>query len=75
MIHWTSTKPSKPGWWWHRGVKSTIPEVVKITAWKNGEMVVRYCGDSISYTLPLENERGNHGQWSSEPVEMPEAQP
>ena len=71
---WTTEKPTAPGWYWHKGIRSNKAVVVCVEPC-GSSLGCRYAGDEILYTIPDDSDRGYHGEWSSTPVPEPEEQP
>ena len=65
---WSKDKPTVSGEYWHRGVKSDDPVVVRVMA-AGKKLLVLYPGDPLHYTLPQDGERGVSGEWA--PILLP----
>lgn len=66
---WTTEKPTRAGFYWHKGVKSDDPIVVRVEPC-GSSLGCRYPGDKILYTIPDDSNAGYHGKWSG-PLEPP----
>ena len=61
-MHWTKTKPNRPGWWWQRTPITPQGYVTKLHASHNGELMNGACSLRFGY---------EDSEWSSEPVPKP----
>jgi hypothetical protein len=68
-MRWTITKPSRPGYYWHREATAIndnrFPRICEI-ARVNGPHLLVYCGTMNPYRLDNAS-----GEWSSEPIPEP----
>ena len=69
-MEWTTTKPKLVGFYYHRGVKSDEAQVVQVVQ-QGSQLACRYPGDSLEYTIPSDEDRGYHGEWSNQPIDPP----
>lgn len=68
---WTRERPTKPGHYWHRGVRDDQPRVVLVLDWGLNHLLCLYPGDAMRYSIPHEDEAGDHGEWSNIPIPTP----
>lgn len=66
---WSKDTPTVAGQYWHRGVKSDDPVIVRVVA-AGKRLLVLYPGDPLHYTLPNIDERGDIGEWAG-PIQLP----
>lgn len=74
-MYWTTTKPSRPGWYWHRDLEyhEGDPEICHIYASTSHQQtlyVTWLYDEDEDYGGPLTT---YGGEWSSEPIPEPEA--
>ena len=63
-MKWTSQKPDRPGWWWHRNMISSGH------MGKNRILKLKVCGTFLVHGhMPV---RSIGGQWSDSPIPTPE---
>ena len=60
---WTSSKPTVPGWYWHKGVSSDQIRCLQLV--QNGSWLGYWYGDNrLFFTLPKDGDRGDTGHWA-----------
>lgn len=69
---WTDKKPTVAGVYWHRWSDGTELSIIRVEqSPTDPSWFIQHFGDSIMYSVPEENDRGDHGEFYG-PLTPPE---